>query len=109
MVTVGDEQVAYAREVAAKLEAVGIRVRIDERNEKLGYKIREAKLQRAPYVLVIGGKEVENGTVNVNTRGVEAKETLTVDEFITRIVGEVASKTIELTAQKANKPCPCAQ
>jgi len=109
MVTVGDEQVPYAREVAAKLEDLGIRVRIDERNEKLGYKIREAKLQRAPYVLVIGGKEVENGTVNVNTRGVEAKETLTVDEFTARILTEVASKTIELTAQKVNKPCPCAQ
>jgi threonyl-tRNA synthetase len=65
---IGDEQVAYCREIADRMTALGMRVTVDERNEKIGYKIREAQLQKVPYMLVIGDKEAESGTVSVRSR-----------------------------------------
>lgn len=89
-----DRTIDYAKQVADKLTNKGIRCEIDGRNEKIGYKIREAKLEKVPYVLVVGDKEAEDGTVNVNMRGVEEKSTLSVDEFIAKAVKEVEDKTI---------------
>lgn len=89
-----DRTLSYADEVASKLLARGIRVEIDKRNEKIGYKIREAKVEKIPYVLVVGDKEAEDGTVNVNKRGVEEKETVKIGEFVEKVVKENDEKVI---------------
>ncbi len=89
-----DRTLGYAKTVAEKLTYKGIRCEVDSRNEKIGYKIREAKLDKVPYVLVVGDKEAEEGTVNVNKRGVEEKQTLSVDDFIAKVVEEDAKKII---------------
>lgn len=89
-----DRTLDYAKEVCEKLESVGIRSEVDGRNEKIGYKIREAKMDKIPYVLVVGDREAEEGTVNVNKRGTENKETVKVDSFIKKVVRENAQKII---------------
>lgn len=89
-----DRTLGYAKSVAEKLTLNGIRCEVDTRNEKIGYKIREAKMEKLPYVIVVGDKEAEEGTVNVNKRGVEEKQTLSVDEFIAKVVKEDAEKII---------------
>ena len=63
-----DKQQPYAEELKAKLQAVGIRCEIDDRNEKVGYKIRQAQLEKVPYMLVLGDKEIEAGMVAVRSR-----------------------------------------
>ena len=92
VVTVTDQQLDYAREVSAELTAAGWRVELDERNEKLGYKIREAQLSKIPYAVVIGDKEVEAQTVAPRRRGGENVAPLSVDDFIQRLKLEVAQE-----------------
>ena len=65
----------------------------DLRSEKLGYKIREAQLQKIPYMLVIGDRDMENGTVSVRTRGGEDLGAMPLDAFIERITGEIKSRS----------------
>ena len=81
----------YAKDVAAKLSAAGVRVETDLRNEKIGYKIREAQMQKTPYMLVIGDREAESGAVAVRTRGGEDLGAMPLDAFIERITGEIKS------------------
>ena len=92
VVTVTDEQLDYARKVSAELKHAGWRVELDERNEKLGYKIREAQLAKIPYAVVIGAKEVEAQTVAPRRRGGENLTPLPVGEFIQRLKSEVAQE-----------------
>ena len=82
----------YVKQVEEKLQLAGIRVEADLRNEKLGYKIREAQLEKIPYMLVIGEQESANGTVSVRRRGEGDLGAQSVEEFITRIAGEISSK-----------------
>ncbi|MDO5445417.1 MAG: threonine--tRNA ligase [Eubacteriales bacterium] len=82
----------YAEEVCKKLSALGIRTETDLRNEKIGYKIREAQLQKTPYMLVVGDKEAEAGTVAVRTRGGVDLGAMPVDDFVAKIKEEIASK-----------------
>lgn len=89
-----DRTLCYANEVCKQLADAGIRCEVDKRNEKIGYKIREAKMEKVPYVLVVGDKEAEDGTVNVNKRGVEEKDTVKLDKFIKKVVKESAEKVI---------------
>lgn len=89
-----DRTLSYAEDICKKLADCGIRCEVDKRNEKIGYKIREAKMEKVPYVLVVGDKEAEEGSVNVNKRGEEEKVTLSKDEFISLILKETAEKTI---------------
>ncbi len=89
-----DRTLGYANEVCKQLADAGIRCEVDKRNEKIGYKIREAKMEKVPYVLVVGDKEAEDGTVNVNKRGVEEKDTVKLDKFIKKVVKESAEKVI---------------
>ena len=89
-----DRTLAYAEKVEKKLVSLGLRAEIDRRNEKIGYKIREAKIEKVPYVLVVGDKEEEEGTVNVNKRGSEDKITCALEQFIDKIVDENANKVI---------------
>ncbi|MFD0675209.1 threonine--tRNA ligase [Cohnella sp. GCM10027633] len=86
---------AYVREVAEKLQLAGVRVDMDLRNEKLGYKIREAQLEKIPYMLVIGENEAANGTVSVRRRGEGDLGAQPVSEFVARIAGEIASKRVD--------------
>ena len=83
----------YANEVRAKLEAVGVRVETDLRNEKIGYKIREAQMQKVPYMLVVGDKEREAGTVAVRTRGGVDLGAMPLDEFIAKISEQIKNRT----------------
>ena len=87
-----DRTADYADEVCKKLTAAGVRAEVDGRSEKIGYKIREAKMEKVPYVLVVGDKEAEDKTVNVNKRGVEEKFTVSVDEFVETVLNDIAQK-----------------
>ncbi|MGE7873098.1 threonine--tRNA ligase [Bacillus paramycoides] len=84
--------VQYANEVADKLVQAGIRVERDMREEKLGYKIREAQMQKVPYVLVIGDKEMENKAVNVRKYGEEKSEIVALDVFVESIKKEIKNR-----------------
>ncbi|MBQ8310086.1 MAG: threonine--tRNA ligase [Clostridia bacterium] len=88
---IGDEHVAYAKSVQEKLSAAGLRVELDDSSNTIGYKIRNTQLQKVPYMLVIGAKEMEEGTVSVRNR---AGETVTkpVDTFLAEALLEVAQK-----------------
>ncbi|SOC36546.1 threonine--tRNA ligase [Ureibacillus acetophenoni] len=78
----------YARNVVEKLQAAGLRVEMDDREEKLGYKIREAQMKKIPYMLVLGDKEMEANSVNVRRYGSQDSETVPFDEFLNRLVAE---------------------
>ncbi|HCY7311748.1 TPA: threonine--tRNA ligase [Staphylococcus aureus] len=82
----------YARQLQDELKSQGVRVSIDDRNEKMGYKIREAQMQKIPYQIVVGDKEVENNQVNVRQYGSQDQETVEKDEFIWNLVDEIRSK-----------------
>jgi len=82
----------YAKDLEGKLSAAGIRTESDLRSEKLGYKIREAQLQKIPYMLVIGDRDMENGTVSVRTRGGVDLGAMLPDEFMAKCLTEIATK-----------------
>lgn len=82
----------YAYEIKKEMEDKGLRIEIDDRTEKVGYKIREAELQQIPYMLVVGGKEVEDRLVSVRKRDEGDIGQLRVEEFIEKVVDEVESK-----------------
>jgi len=89
---VGEDFVPYADEVRARLREHEIRVDVDDRNEKLGFKIREAQMQKVPYMLIVGAKEVEAGTVSVRSRSKGDLGSESVDEFSKRIITEVSER-----------------
>ena len=95
LLTVTDRVDDYADQAAAKLEALGFRVESDLRNEKIGKKIREATLEKVPYMLVMGDRDVENGTVSVRTRGGEDLGAMSLDAFAAMLKEEVDSKVIK--------------
>jgi threonyl-tRNA synthetase len=79
----------YAKGIIEKLQAAGLRIDMDDREEKLGYKIREAQMQKIPYMLVLGDKEMESGFVNVRKYGEQNSESISFDEFLSRIQQEI--------------------
>ena len=84
-----DKHVEYANKIKEELQEKGIRVEVDDRNEKTGYKIREAQLSKVPYMLIVGDKEMENGTVSVRDRKEGDLGSIKTEDFIKRIVKEV--------------------
>jgi len=92
VLTVTDDQRAYAAKVTEALRAAGWRAELDSRNEKLGYKIREAQLAKIPYAVVIGDKEVSAGTLAPRRRGGENLPPMALDAFIERLRAEVAQE-----------------
>ena len=86
---ISDSQIEYAKKVEDKLLHKKIRVSLDDRNEKIGYKIREAQLQKIPYMLVIGEKEVESGTVAIRSRKDGDIGQMKVEEFVNKIFEEI--------------------
>ena len=89
VLTISDKQIDYAKQVEEKLQAKGIRVSVDDRSEKIGYKIREAQLQKVPYMLVIGEKEIEANAVGVRSRTDGDIGQMKLDEFVEKVVDEV--------------------
>ena len=88
ILTIADRHNEYADKLAEKLERKGIRVEVDDREEKMGYKIREAQLQKVPYMIVVGDKELEEEKVSVRTRESREQVSMNKDEFIEKIVEE---------------------
>lgn len=82
----------YAQSIVDKMEALKIRAHVDARNEKIGYKIREAQMKKVPYMLVVGEKEVESGTVSVRSRSEGDQGAMPVDEFIAKLQEEIRTK-----------------
>ncbi len=87
-----DRTLDYSKDIQKKLEAVGVRVELDERSEKIGKKIRDAQLEKVPYMLVLGDKEAEANQVAVRSRKTGETEVMTADEFAAKIVMEIATK-----------------
>lgn len=92
LVPISEAHHEYAKKVQAALEDEGIRVQADLRNEKMGYKIREAQLQKIPYMLVMGDKEVADGTVSVRARKEQNGGVKQMDDFISEILEEIEKK-----------------
>ena len=88
-----DRAADYAKSVAAKLDAAKVRVETDLRNEKIGYKIREAQMQKIPYMLVVGDKEAEAGNVSVRTRAGVDLGAMPLDEFMAKIGEEISTRS----------------
>ena len=93
LLSITDRSAEYIKELASDLENAGIRVETDLRNEKIGYKIREARLQRIPYMLVVGDKEVESRQVAVRSRDEGDLGLMNVKNFIGRIQKEMSERT----------------
>jgi threonyl-tRNA synthetase len=96
-----DEQSAYAEQVTKQLHDAGVRVHLDARNETLKYRVAEGARMKVPYMLVLGRREAEQGTVAVNVRGAGKEQkpnSISVDEFVGRVVRENATRTLELSA-----------
>lgn len=92
IIPVSEVHLEYAKSVQKKLQRAGIRVEVDERNEKIGYKIREAQMQKIPYMLVVGDKEVEAEAVNVRRYSQQDSETVSLSEFTASIETEINDK-----------------
>jgi threonyl-tRNA synthetase len=96
MIPISERHAEYANKVAAQLKAVGVRVEVDARNEKMNAKIREHALQKVPFLLVVGDKEADAGKVNVRTRGKEKTEDMPATEFVDKIRKLIAEKKATL-------------
>ena len=92
MLPIGDEQVGYCDDIARKLTNLGVRVEVDRRNETIGYKLRNAQLEKVPYMIVVGAKEVESNTLAVRSRKDGEKGAMSVDQFIAELLLEIAEK-----------------
>ncbi|QOY33938.1 threonine--tRNA ligase [Anaerobacillus isosaccharinicus] len=92
VIPVNEVHLDYAKQVKAKLQEAGVRVHIDTRNEKMGYKIREAQMQKTPYILVLGDKEIEESAVNVRKYGEQNSEAVGLETFIFNIKEEIATR-----------------
>lgn len=97
LLPIADRHLDYLLEAKKALEAKGIRCEVDDRSEKIGFKIRSAQLEKVPYMLLAGDKDIENNTVSLRTRSGGDKGAMSLDEFVEKIVAEVESKSLELT------------
>lgn len=100
LLTIADRHIPYAKEVADKLAESGIRVEIDDRAEKIGYKIREAQLAKSPYMLIVGDKEAELGQVAVRSRDIGELGSIELDAFISKVVEEIAERALQTKFEK---------
>ena len=96
MVPITDRHVAYAEEVAEKLREAGLRVDVDDSGERMNKKIRNAQLQKVPYMLVVGDKEAEDGTVAVRTRNNEDRGAMPLAKFLAQATTLMTTKSMEL-------------
>lgn len=96
-----DRHHEYAAQVVARLKAAGLRVENDTRNEKIGYKIREAEVQKIPFILVVGDKEAQAGAVAVRRRGMKDLGPMPLEAFVELVQSEIASKAMDDACLKA--------
>ncbi len=89
---ISEKNAEYAQKVYETLKAAGVRVELDERNEKIGYKIREAQMQKIPYMLIVGKSEEENNEVSVRLRDTTENQTMALDAFVAQILDEIKNK-----------------
>ncbi len=94
---ISDKFIDYAENVRKQLDDAGIRVELDTRSEKIGYKIREAQMQKIPYMLIVGQKEQEEGVVSVRSRFAGDEGQKSLEEFVASVKEEIAAKTIRET------------
>lgn len=94
LLPIADRHLDYVYEVKKALEAKGMRVEIDDRSEKIGYKIREAQLEKVPYMILVGDKDIENNTVSVRDRREGDIGAMSLEDFIAKAVEEIESKVI---------------
>jgi threonyl-tRNA synthetase len=94
--TDNEELVAYAQKVCDALEAENVRVELDARVEKLGYRMREGQVQKVPYLLVIGNNEKEENTVSYRLHGEQKTTTVSLDEFVEKVKTQIATKALEI-------------
>ena len=97
LLPIADRHLDYLYDVKKALEAKGIRCEIDDRSEKIGFKIRQAQLEKVPYMLLAGDKDIENDTVSLRTRSGGDKGAMSLDEFVDKLLKEVDDKSLELT------------
>lgn len=97
LLPIADRHLDYLYDVKKALEAKGVRCEIDDRSEKIGFKIRQAQLEKVPYMLLAGDKDIENNTVSLRTRSGGDKGAMSLDEFVEKLLAEVDSKSLKLT------------
>ena len=97
LLPIADRHLDYLYDVKKALEAKGIRCEIDDRSEKIGFKIRQAQLEKVPYMLLAGDKDIENNTVSLRTRSGGDKGAMSLDEFVDKLLKEVDDKSLKLT------------
>jgi threonyl-tRNA synthetase len=93
VLNITDAQAEYARNVAKTLQNQGFRVELDLRNEKITYKIREHSMQKVPYLIVIGDKEMASGAVAVRARGGQDLGVMSVDTFVQKMLADISHKS----------------
>jgi threonyl-tRNA synthetase len=91
----------YAKTVHGRLRAARLRAELDDRNEKLGYKIRDAQVRKIPYMLVVGGREAEQGTVSLRARTGEDRGAVPLDRVVADLTAEVAARTADLSVGRS--------
>jgi len=101
VIPISEKHTEYGKKITQQLKDAGVRVHLDDRNEKMNAKVREQAMQKVPFVLVVGEKEAEAGTVNVRVRGQQQPEgTIPAAEFVERVKKLIAEKSVGLTSEK---------
>ena len=98
---VSDKHIEYARVVHARLRAARLRAELDDRNEKLGYRIRDAQVRKVPYMLVVGAREAQSGTVSLRHRSGEELKDLALDRVLADLAREIAARAPNLTVGRS--------
>jgi threonyl-tRNA synthetase len=100
LMTITDDQVDFARQTLSKLTGAGIRAELDGRNETIGKKVREGRLQKIPYLCTVGGKEVEADSLMVRNRDTGKQNLVPVDRFIESVQQEIRDYSLSLAAEQ---------
>jgi threonyl-tRNA synthetase len=98
---VSEKHGEYAKSVHARLRAAGIRVHLDDRNEKLGYRIRDAQVHKVPYTLVVGEREAQQDTASMRPRGSDQSAVLPVDQIAAGLIAEIGNRSATLTVGRS--------
>ncbi len=103
ILTVTDRQLEYGKELLARFKEQGFRVELDQRSEKLGYKIRDAQMHKVPYMIILGDQEVASKTVSLRLRNGQNLNNVAVDQFIQNIAKEIKDRSLHLSYHSPNQ------
>ena len=95
LLPIADRHIEAISQVKQALEAKGIRCELDDRSEKIGYKIKEAQLEKVPYMILMGDKDIENGTISVRSRKEGDIGSMSVEQFLSMALEEIETKAIK--------------